>query len=176
MSTAPRLNDEDWNHLEQTLKMLSLAIAQIETALHEGDLESANIASTFIEINSQAKQLSRNEIDAQSACKNIENQTMNAVIAFQFYDRLSQRVDHVQNGLRKMVDIIGDHKAISDPEKWKRSQDDIKASYTMEAERLMFDRIMQGEELEEVLKIYRHNFAASHEGEEQDSGDIIELF
>jgi len=44
MESAPQFNDVDWNHLEQTMKMLSLAIVQIEAALHEGNHEAATIA------------------------------------------------------------------------------------------------------------------------------------
>jgi len=176
MASAQQFNDADWNHLEQTMKMLSLAIVQIETALHEGNHEAATIGASFSDIHEQTKQLQNAKVDIDTACQSIQQSVQNAVVAFQFYDRLSQRVDHVQNGLRKMVDIIADHRLIQDPDEWQRSQDEIKASYTMEAERLMFDKIMHGAQLDDVLQIYRHNFANAVVGEEEESGDIIELF
>lgn len=176
MAANTKLNEQEWLYLEQTIKMLSLAIAQIETALHEGNHAAATMGDSFNDIRSLLNVVRQDSPESVDNCNTIEKLVNSTVIDMQFYDRLSQRVDHVQNGLRKLLEIMNDPEALVDPTQWKQSQDQIKASYTMEAERLMFEKIMKGEDLDEALKIYRHNFSNSVTGVEEDSGDIIELF
>lgn len=175
MQPAPHLNNEDWLHLEQTIKMLYLAVAQIETALGEGNEEASLIGQAMTAINQQLAHLRQTGAD-ETVCANIEENLMNAVTAFQFYDRMSQRVDHVQAGLRHLIQVMGDQHDIHNPEAWQHIQQEIKASYTMEAERLMFDKIMQGMPLDEALAIFRHNFRGHDTVTEDDDGDIVELF
>ncbi|HSG61912.1 MAG TPA: hypothetical protein VLA24_10845 [Pseudomonadales bacterium] len=175
MQPAPHLNSDEWQHLEQTVKMLYLAIAQIETALGEGNQEAGIIGEAFSQI-SQHSQALRAQGNHDDTCNVIDQHVMQAVTAFQFYDRMSQRVDHVQGGLRRLIEVMESEDDLHDPNVWQKIQDEIKSSYTMEAERLMFDKIMQGISLEEALEIFRHNFRGHDKTEEDDDGDIVELF
>lgn len=175
MQPAPTLNNDDWHHLEQTVKMLYLAIAQIETALGEGNQEAGIIGDAFRNISQQSQAL-RALGEHKAQCDAIDTQVMQAVTAFQFYDRMSQRVDHVQSGLRRLIEVMEGEEDLHDAKVWLKIQDEIKSSYTMEAERLMFDKIMQGMTLEEALAIFRHNFRGHDATAEDDDGDIVELF
>lgn len=175
MTAAPQLNSEEWQHLEQTIKMLYLAIAQIETALGEGNEEAEIIGDAFHNIRQHTQTL-RNTQDDNDTCDKIEEYVVKAVTAFQFYDRMSQRVDHVQAGLRRLIDVIENDRDLHNPAVWQTIQDEIKSSYTMEAERLMFDKIMQGVSLNEALAIFRHNFRGHDKAEEDEDGDSVELF
>ncbi|MEY3017296.1 MAG: hypothetical protein RL336_431 [Pseudomonadota bacterium] len=175
MASAHHLNSDEWQHLEQTVKMLYLAIAQIETALGEGNEEAEIIGGAFREIRQHAKAL-RESTSAKETCDAIEEHVVKAVTAFQFYDRMSQRVDHVQAGLRRLIDVMESDSDLHNPAVWQAIQDEIKSSYTMEAERLMFDKIMQGVSLNEALAIFRHNFRGHDKTAEDEDGDSVELF
>ena len=176
MHSVPQINDIEWNNLEQTLKMLCLAVAQIETALGEGNQEAKIIGNVFGEISTLSQQL-RNSTETNSeTCDRIDQQVMQAVTAFQFYDRMSQRVDHVQAGLRKLIDVMQYENEFQNPQVWQTIQKEIKASYTMEEEKLMFEKIMQGIPIEEALAISRHNFRGQSETEEDEDGDTVVFF
>ena len=175
MQPAPHLNSDEWQHLEQTVKMLYLAIAQIETALGEGNREAGIIGEAFSQISQHAKSL-RSDGGDPDTCNVIDQQVLQAVTAFQFYDRMSQRVDHVQVGLRRLIEVMENEGDLHNPAVWQKIQDEIKSSYTMEAERMMFDKIMQGVSLEEALEIFRHNFRGQDATEEDEDGDEVEFF
>ena len=70
---------------------------------------------------------------------------------------------------------MNDPSALYDPQRWHALQEKIKSSYTMEAERIMFEHILRGHSIEEALEIYRHHFDNAEQGKKQD-GDEIELF
>ncbi len=101
-----------------------------------------------------------------------------AVVAFQFYDRMTQKLGHVNNSLLKVGDLIGDTSRIFNPREWVQIQETIKSNYTMECERLMFEQIMLGKTIQEALELYHHEF---HERDklktaDDNTDDDIELF
>lgn len=57
---------------------------------------------------------------------------------------------------------------------WRSVQEDIKSSYTMAAERIMFEHIMRDHNVAEALDIY-HQFKKNKE-ESFNTDDDIELF
>ena len=98
-----------------------------------------------------------------------------SIQAFQFYDRVCQRLDHVARSLEKVSGVMNDEHSLHEPKAWRRIQDDIKNSYTMEAERAMFEHIMDGGNIEDALNIYQRcfNHSTSHP---RDDADDVELF
>ena len=96
-----------------------------------------------------------------------------SICAFQFYDRVCQRLDHVSRSLEKVSAVMASRESLCQPDAWRKIQLDIKSSYTMEAERLMFDYIMQGGSVAEALRIYREQIDASGN---KNNEDEIELF
>lgn len=180
--------DLDWSQVKETITMLALAVAQVESSMKDGEKSVGALSASFTDM---AKQLSniRNLTDDVSpenladhkltinkSTSNLEHNVNNAVIAFQFYDRISQRLDHVCHSLDKLGTLISHKDTLYNPNSWKELQNQIKSKYTMEAERIMFEHILRGHSIEEALEIYRHHFDSSEKNNEQENDDDIELF
>lgn len=58
----------------------------------------------------------------------------------------------MSNSLGSLVDLVGDNTRLFNPIEWSLLQEKIKAKYTMPAEHQMFELMMQGMSIEEVLK------------------------
>jgi len=76
--------------------------------------------------------------------------------------------------LEKVTDILADENQMQNRDVWKGIQEQIKSSYTMEAERIMFEFIMRGGNVKEALEIYKHHF--SKQPDSSSDSDEIELF
>lgn len=180
--------DLDWSQVRETITMLALAVAQVESSMTDGAQSVSTLTSSFTEMAEYIKKirvvtekvtpekLPQFKSVIQHTTKELEDNVLSAVIAFQFYDRISQRLDHVCNSLDKLGTLINDSTSLYNPEKWRELQDQIKGSYTMEAERIMFEHILRGHSIEEAIEIYRHHFNKEDEGLDSESGDEIELF
>ena len=181
--------DLDWSQISETVAMLALTVAQIETTMNEGDQSVNQLTESFTElathnqeIVSEAAKLDDNipheaQIKANmlQAAEGLEDKVQKAVTAFQFYDRLSQRLDHASDNLEKLGHLVADPGERYQPSAWKELQASIKSSYTMEAERIMFEHIMRGHSVSEALEIYHHHFEKNKD-EQFGTDDEIELF
>ena len=183
--------DLDWSQIKETISMLCLAMAQIETTLTDSSKSVDELSSTFTGMAQDAKKVmslcehadssekwetQRNDI--MSASQQMHQQMQRAIVAFQFYDRLTQKLHHVNESLTHLGDLIRDTTRLYNPSEWSRIQQEIRSNYTMECERLMFDHIMQGATIREALELYRHQFEQTESltGPDDDSEDDIELF
>ena len=147
--------DLDWSQIRETLAMLRLAICQIESSLNDGARSIEKLSSAFTVIVNEARALHDTaglDNETQHHVDVIEGAMAGAVTDFQFYDRINQRLDHVACGLGKMQAVIGDPTQIYNPLTWSNVQDEIKSSYSMESERLMFEKVMQGGTVEQALE------------------------
>lgn len=189
-STA-RNPDLDWSQVRETILMLALAVAQIEISMRDSDGSVEVLSNSFTSMVGQVKMIERTTAAlpdtpevAEAKATIIENcalvgETMHAVIiAFQFYDKLTQRLSHVTSSLGTLADLVSDVRRLYNPYEWLGIQEKIKSRYTMEEERLMFDAMMEGKSVKQALAIYTHameerkNKAAVSGGDEED----IELF
>lgn len=189
-STA-RNPDLDWSQVRETILMLALAVAQIEISMRDSDGSVEVLSNSFTSMVGQVKMIERTTAAlpdtpevAEAKATIIENcalvgETMHAVIiAFQFYDKLTQRLSHVTSSLGTLADLVSDVRRLYNPYEWLGIQEKIKSRYTMEEERLMFDAMMEGKSVKQALAIYtrameeRKNKAAVSGGDEED----IELF
>ena len=100
----------------------------------------------------------------------MSTQVDSAIMAFQFYDRLCQRLEHVQNNLHMLSDLITDEGQIENSVGWQTLREKIKSSYTMETEHKMHEAVLKGATIDEALEIFKSALA------EQQDEDDIELF
>ena len=178
--------DLDWSQVKETINMLTLAVAQIESSMKESETAVANLTETFTSVATKIHNLAntsqaledsapdkqQNTLQLiKSNSTNINAEISNAIIAFQFYDRLSQRLDHVKRNLLSLSDVINTPEQLYNPLAWKKLQSDISSNHTVEAERIMFEHIMNGASIDQALEVYKHHF---DKGSEDD--DDIELF
>jgi len=182
--------DLDWSQIKETISMLCLAMAQIESTLTDSSRSVTELTSSFTGMAQDAQTVSRLCDALDSADKweqqrhelaqvasQMSQQMYRAIVAFQFYDRLSQKLGHVNLSLRHLGDLISDNARLYNPVEWRKIQDEIRSNYTMECERLMFDMIMQGATIDDALQLYRHQFEQTERLTGNDgSGDDIELF
>lgn len=171
--------DLDWSQVRETVRLLNLAVTHIEESMHVGDDSVDALTDSFTtmagDIQSVQKSIEalpesvRSELteDIETKCDSLKQQVHNAIIAFQFYDRLIQKLTHVSHSMDTMADLILDQSRLFNPNEWTALQEKIRASYTMESERLMFDALMGGASIHEAMEI-----AEKHDGANGQTGDI----
>lgn len=174
--------DLDWSQVRETVRMLELAAAQVNLALREGDDSVGALSNSFTSMIGHVNTISMalegmecNEASkvAQQTIKNncaqVQEQMHSAIVAFQFYDRLSQQLAHVIHSLDAMGELIGNHEQLYNPFEWKGLQEKIRARYSMQEEQEMFDALLGGASVEEALEMCAEKIANR-------STDDVELF
>lgn len=154
-------NEENWSHVRETVLMLNVAVSRIEHAMVEGNDSFTSLSQSFVDIAHSAKQMSDDvqQLDDSPAhekinqnCMVISGKVENSIIAFQFYDRLSQRMALVSKTLNSLTEILKhpDKKDIRD--EWTALQNTIRSKYTLDADQEMFDSVLNGTSIEDALK------------------------
>ena len=174
-STAQK-PDLDWSQVRETVLMLNLAVAHIERAMREGDDSVTALADSFTSMagHVQAMGAAAAELPPGPArdsivenCRQVGERVQAAIVAFQFYDRLTQRLDHVANSLGALAGLVGDPQRLYSPYAWRALQEKIKSRYTIAADRAMFDALLAGASVQEALEQGR---------QEGEGGEDVELF
>lgn len=178
----------EWSHVRETVNMLYLAICQIDSTLKESNRAVETLTNSFTALANHTHSVSQqvqdleqpSELDAfktdlSKTAAELQSNISESVSAFQFYDRVCQRLDHVTESLGNVSDILESNEKMQSPEVWSDVQEKIKSSYTMESERIMFEFIMRGGSVKEALEIYLHHFDQEQQGKDQ-FDDEIELF
>ncbi len=177
--------DLDWSQVRETILMLELAVAQIETAMKDSDGSVGVLADSFTAMMDSIRQIN-DEVralpeDAKTAgphqiisghCEDVISRMQSVIIAFQFYDKLTQRLNHVSRSIDSLAGLISTPARLYSPEEWRALQELIRSKYTMEEERRMFDAIMRGMNISQALAVYH---TAMQEKKRREEGDI-ELF
>ena len=65
-------------------------------------------------------------------------------MAFQFYDKLTQRLGHVRYSLSTLALFVCDRTKSTQPEQWKRLLNTLRRLYRTEEELQIFQTIMDG--------------------------------
>jgi uncharacterized protein YoxC len=174
--------DLDWSQIRETVRMLFLAVAQIEIAMQDSDSSVDRLTHAFttmtefeMETVSMVEKLPDEDHtqELREKIKNNANQVASemqeAIVAFQFYDKLSQRLSHVSESIESLSELVGDTARIYSPMEWKALQDAIKSRYSMREEHEMFDSVMNGGNIRDVVKRY-------FEAHKDNQDDNIEFF
>ena len=178
--------DLDWSQVRETINMLTLAVSQVECTMTDGEKSVTELTHSFtyianqlqglLDLHNQKESAEKNELETfRLSTEEIHQKIMNAIVAFQFYDRLTQRLDHVKRDLSWLSRLVSDPAQLYNPSAWSKLQEDIMSNYTMEEERIMFQHIMNGASVDEALEVYQHHFSAKKD-ENDSTNDEIELF
>lgn len=182
-STAAR-PDLDWSQVRETILMLNLAVAQIELAMKDssGSVEVltntftsmyGNLMSLVEKVNSLPDSPLKQDMLEDGA--GVTGQMQQAIVAFQFYDRLVQRLSHVCRSLEDLNTLVRDPAKLYNPFAWHGLQQKIRAKYTMEDEKLMFDKLLETGDVKAALEQYVH--AKQEQADKLSSdGSDVELF
>jgi hypothetical protein len=144
---------EPEHHLARTL---GLCEAQMESALNDSDLAVDALVKAFTglaestrsitaltqELSPEAKALLGDDLQQQA--ETIARQIASAVVAFQFYDKLTQRLGHVRYSLSTLAMFVCDRTQAAEPDQWDRLLKTLRRLYRTEEERQIFQMIMDG--------------------------------
>ncbi len=138
VDSAPALKAEQ---LQQTLLVLRVAASQLLASLREADDSVQQLGEAFAEM-----------AQAESQAAAISQPLQQATTALQFYDTLTQRVEHVAQSLQWLESLLADSQQLNSNEAWQQLQQQIRSRYTMEHERALFDAILAGEDATQVMQ------------------------
>ncbi|NVK26336.1 MAG: hypothetical protein HWE10_15510 [Gammaproteobacteria bacterium] len=161
-------NDSNWCFRSETARLLALNVAQIHTGLREGDSSIDMLTTSFQQLATFCDDIqnvdSNNQLtDIKNIAASMSNQVNTAIVAFQFYDRLCQRLEHVQTNLHMLSDLITDEESTKDANGWQQLREKIKSSYTMETEHKMYEAVLKGASIEEALDIFKKEVMAQND-------------
>lgn len=154
--------DLDWSQVRETVKLLTVSVAQVENCMKEGDVSVNTLTESFTSLVERVNSInellnSLNPSDekkqALNHCVKTSEKIQASIIAFQFYDRLQQSLSHVTESLKGLTSLVEDPERLFSPIEWKKFQEEIRGRYTMESEKLMFDAIVSGKSIEEAIQI-----------------------
>lgn len=153
-ATAP----SDWTPEQQIARMLELCDAQLESAVCESDLAVDALVRTFTSVAETARAL-RGGIESGEHLSRerqieqldaISRQMTAAVIAFQFYDKLTQRLGHVSRSLSRLGEFVCDGTQAGRRDRWQALFSSLREQYRTEEERQIFRMIVEGASAEEA--------------------------
>jgi hypothetical protein len=150
--------------------LLELGIAQLDGAVKEADGRVDRLAHSLVDLRrglDEITQLLAQHASPTVLAARIEamNENVNAaVVAMQFYDKLTQRLAHVREGLHMprahinaTVTPHSDH--------WVDLCAAIRARYSMVEERVVFDFLLRGTGPEQMLEALTDLRGATNPGE-----------
>ncbi len=117
----------------ELVSLLGLAASQIEVALREAEAPVAALGEVLGGLG---------DTPAGRA----------GATALQYHDRLTQRLTHVRDTLAALAEFLSAPGKRSLATDWDQLRADIRARYSMEQERLIFDLLVRGSTPDEVLR------------------------
>lgn len=173
--------DLDWSQMRETVLMMELAGGQIEAAMKDSNSSVEVLTGSFTTmagymrmIGETAAALPDNAEGAAAkaellgATEHVTAMMRQAIVAFQFYDKLVQRLSHVNHSLAALSNLVGDNSRLFNPGEWLALQEKIRSRYTMAEEVEMFEAVLAGMPVQEALDIFMDKMNSST--------DDIELF
>ncbi|HQR81323.1 MAG TPA: hypothetical protein PK283_00280 [Thiotrichales bacterium] len=158
----------EWKELSQTIMALNLSIAQIDLSMTEGSYSIDTLIDTFNFMREGLDQLNHSvlndEVQDVAELKTrllqesqlLSEKVTASIVAFQFYDKLSQRLQHVSKSLSSLSDIISHEDRTVDETTWNRFLEKMAKYAAMREEyelyELIFTKGLSGEKAIEIMK------------------------
>ena len=173
--------DLNWSQVRETVLMLELAAVQIEAAMKDSHSSVEVLAHSFTTMAACMGDIARTvdtlpddgavgeaKRSLGGVSEHVAGMVHQAIIAFQFYDKLVQRLSHVGISLGELSDLVADPGRLFDPGQWVELQAHIRAKYSTREEIAMFEAVIHGTPVHQAVDRYI--------AEMQEKGDDIELF
>jgi hypothetical protein len=178
----------DWTPEQQMAHMLDLCEAQMESALSESDLavdalikafsglvDTARSVSAMTEgLPAELKQVAAGNLNQQVEA--ISKQMAAAVVAFQFYDKLTQRLGHVRYSLSTLAMFVCDRAQTTQRDQWRRLFVTLRRLYRTEEERQIFNMMVEGATADEAREHIHQSTATMRAMPTATASGEIELF
>ena len=179
--TTAHSPDLNWSQIRETVLMLELSSVQIEAAMKDSHASVEVLANSFTTMAGYMRTISdtvatlpdQGEVglakqNLSGISEHVSSMVHQAIIAFQFYDKLVQRLAHVGISLGGLSDLVGDNRRLFNPAEWVDLQSRIRSKYTTREEIAMFEAVMHGMPVHAAIE---HFMAEMNE-----KNDDIELF
>ena len=179
--TTAHMPDLNWSQVRETVLMLELSAVQIETAMKDSNASVEVLTNSFTSMAGYMRMISdtiqtlpdQGEVgiakqNLSGVSEHVSGMVHQAIIAFQFYDKLVQRLAHVGLSLGDLSDLVADPRRLFNPGEWVGLQDKIKTKYSTREEIAMFDAVMQGMPVQEAVDKFMADM--------KEKSDDIELF
>jgi hypothetical protein len=177
--------DLNWSQVRETVLMMELAAGQVEAAMRESNSSVELLTESFIALGDMLQTIEtavgklpntagNKPVKAQltETTQAVSDKLHHAILNFQFYDKLQQRLAHVCHSLEGLADLIADPARLYHPKEWAALQEMVRSKYTMVEECAMFDAVMSGMPVEQALEQYME----TRMKEVEESGGAVELF
>jgi hypothetical protein len=150
---------------QETALLLELCEAQIDSALRDSGRSVEVLTNVFLQLiaavdalgemakkiappehmRPDAPPVAPAEIEAAAAiterCGSLTEQIDSAVVAFQFYDKLTQRLDHVRHSLTTLALFVCDRERSTSGDQWNKLRTSLRRLYRTSEERKVFEKI-----------------------------------
>src|SRR5574343_165720 len=179
--TSAHMPDLNWSQVRETVLMLELAAVQIEAAMKDSNASVEVLTDSFTTMAGYMRMISetvqtlpdQGEVgvakqNLTGVSEHVSGMVHQAIIAFQFYDKLVQRLAHVGLSLGDLSDLVADSRRLFNPAEWDDLQSHIKGKYTTREEIAMFEAVMQGVPVHEAVEKFMADM--------KEKSDDIELF
>lgn len=174
--------DLDWSQIGETVLILQLSASQIMAAMRDSDSSVDVLANTFSSMAGYIRHMSElvqeipttpenasRKLALSGISEQVGSMINQAVISFQFYDKLVQRLSHVTHGLADITALVGDKSRLYSPDEWVALQERYRAKFSTAEERALFQSVViDGMPVERALETYLDSL--------RDKGDDVELF
>lgn len=176
--TKAHTPDLDWSQVRETVLMMELSAGQIEAAMKDSNSSVEVLTDVFTTMAGYMRMIGDtvaalpDESDAKAsllgATEHVSGMVHQAIVAFQFYDKLVQRLSHVNHSLASLSGLVSDQSRLYNPYEWVALQEKIRSKYTMREEVEMFEAVLAGMPVEEALEKFMNKV--------NEKADDIELF
>lgn len=145
---------DGWVPEHQIAQMLGLCEAQMDSAQQESDHAVDVLVQAFTALVETTRQVgstvadggAKDNSELKEQLAQLSKQMASAVVAFQFYDKLTQRLGHVRYSLSALALFVCNRAQMEKPEQWERLHSTLRRLYRTEAEREVFQLVMDGAE------------------------------
>ena len=135
------------NDAQETARLLKMAILQIDTSLKESDNSMEQLIESIAAIDHSVRRMQTHLENTQTdelletECKLAATQIQQTIIAFQFYDLLSQRISHIRRNLDEIIAVISAQQD-AHPALWRNLQQRMQAVYSPKQEQMMYKALL----------------------------------
>ena len=162
MATEQGSDTSAWSFDAEIIAFVEMAKAQIAVALREAEAPGAELGATIADVAAVGRRLDALAAElrgiAPEAARAIGREVAyltgsarGSSVAMQFHDRLVQRLTHAHDALQVLAGAIADRHLHAGPAEWERLRQEIRAQYSMEQERVIFDLLVGGANPDHVI-------------------------
>jgi hypothetical protein len=132
---------------QQIVQSLELVITRITLSLQDSEQAVAHIIAAVTAMSDAARRIGEQQVSGpagkpallevvQAECSQVQTAVQQAITALQFYDLLSQRMQHVRKNLRAVVNVMQAPER-QHPAMWQELSELVRSVYSLEQERRM---------------------------------------